>query len=225
MKQTLLYYFKNTLIFQVGALLFIGLGLYVYFSLGQIPAHLALNRYHHPITDQFYKYYTYIGGGFPCYLGIALLFWKMRTGLYLLLSQGVASLLTQPLKHLLAHPRPSTLFNQLGLQLPDTVEGVHLWDACNSFPSGHTSAIFALFGCLAILTASKGKAWQVLLLILAVLGAYSRIYLSQHFLEDTLCGAPLGIVAAALVYMCCYYRPWGNESVQQFVKKHRHHAA
>ncbi|MBO4370222.1 MAG: phosphatase PAP2 family protein [Paludibacteraceae bacterium] len=216
MKNSWLTYWRDNGLFwscMCMAILLMGIFLYEH---GQIDSHLALNAYHHPVADFFFKYYTYIGGGLPCYIGLALLFYKLRTGVFVLGGQAVAALLTQPLKHLIARPRPLTLFRELGLQLPDTVDGVHLWDAYNSFPSGHTSAIFAFIGCLAALLPPRYRKWQLPLCLLALLGAYSRIYLSQHFLEDTLAGAPIGALATALAYTICYQRDWGEYPVYQF---------
>lgn len=209
MKETYIrYWLSNRLVWAVLLLLLASLTAF-YFVHGQIETHLLLNGFHHPVLDGFFKYYTYVGGGFPCYVGLALLLYRVRPGLFILASQATASILTQIGKYGFAHPRPLTLFNQLGLQLPETVEGVRLWDAFNSFPSGHTSAIFAFFFCLIALLPAKGRGWQWALLLLAVAGAYSRIYLSQHFLEDTLLGAFIGALAAALMYGLFYYKQWG----------------
>jgi membrane-associated phospholipid phosphatase len=43
----------------------------------------------------------------------------------------------------------------------------------------------------------------VMLLVMAVLGAYSRIYLSQHFLSDVCVGSIIGFVTPFLVFFLC----------------------
>ena len=58
-----------------------------------------------------------------------------------------------------------------------------------SFPSGHTTAAFAAATVL-ICDHWKGR-WIVL--IVAILVAFSRLYLYVHFLTDVICGALIGI--------------------------------
>lgn len=45
--------------------------------------------------------------------------------------------------------------------------------------------------------------WSVVLLILAALIGFSRLYLYVHFPTDVLCGALLGLVFAALAAHLC----------------------
>jgi membrane-associated phospholipid phosphatase len=73
-----------------------------------------------------------------------------------------------------------------------------------SFPSGHTSAAFALFVCLVLITPRK---WTPLWMILAWATAYSRIYLSQHFLEDILFGSMIGMLCCCSLYIFQNSRP------------------
>ncbi|MCX7727730.1 MAG: phosphatase PAP2 family protein [Chitinispirillaceae bacterium] len=64
-----------------------------------------------------------------------------------------------------------------------------------SFPSGHTCSAFAAATFLALLF----KGWWYLTFIAALLVAYSRIYLGQHFPSDVVGGAILGIFIMATV--------------------------
>lgn len=134
-------------------------------------AHYLLNSFHAPFLDVFFKYFTYIGGGFPVYLGIAWVLFNKRQGLYILLTQGVTAIFTQIAKYSFAHPRPLTYFREIGLPLPPTVDGVQVWDAYHSFPSGHTSATFALCACLAAITPPKYRWLQLVWVLLGWLGA------------------------------------------------------
>ena len=89
------------------------------------------------------------------------------------------------------------------IQLP-IVEGVRM-NQWFSFPSGHTTSFFALAFVASILATSRISGWrsymiQLGLFLLAALGGYSRIYLSQHFTMDV-CG---GIVVGLLITMVCY---------------------
>ena len=73
-----------------------------------------------------------------------------------------------------------------------------------SFPSGHTMAATVLYGTLAVLAASKLKAWRwkilillAALLVMAAIGL-SRIYLGAHYLSDVLAAMAEGLVWLAL---------------------------
>lgn len=170
----------------------------------KLQTHLMMNGYHSPALDTFFKYVTVLGEAFPVYVGVAFLVWNVnsvwnrRNGLFILLSQGLTCVITQALKFAFAHPRPATYFEQMGAELPQTVPGESLRRALNSFPSGHTSAAFALFVCMALITPRK---WAPLWVASAWAVAYSRIYLSQHFLEDILLGSVIGVISTAVVFI------------------------
>jgi membrane-associated phospholipid phosphatase len=68
----------------------------------------------------------------------------------------------------------------------------------NSFPSGHTAAAFAFFTILALFY--QKPAFQILCLLLAIFSAYTRIYLLQHFFQDTLVGSAIGLSTSVIVY-------------------------
>lgn len=65
-----------------------------------------------------------------------------------------------------------------------------------SFPSGHTAASFAAVGAMYLTDFRYWKPFGAL----AVLIAFSRLYLYVHYPTDVLCGAVLGIVCALLAY-------------------------
>ena len=67
-----------------------------------------------------------------------------------------------------------------------------------SFPSGHTTSIFALVTLMAIF--SRGQKIKIACLLCGVLVGYSRIYLGQHFLGDVLTGSCIGTITAVLVH-------------------------
>ena len=159
---------------------------------------MILNAYHTPLLDTFFKYFTQIGGWVPCAVaGVLLVFKKWRVAVVILAAQLIATLITSPIKRIIRAPRPSVVLSEMGIQFP-TVDGVDLHSTL-SFPSGHTSAAFAFCIVLAIFCP---KIWQkTLFLILAIMGGYSRIYLSQHFIEDVLAGAIIGIFSAYIGYL------------------------
>ena len=167
-------------------------GLVLWAITDKIGFHLVLNAFHTPMLDTFFKYFTYVGAWVPCAVAVVLLiFRKWKIASLILVGQLVATLITTPLKHIIRAKRPSAILSDLGINFP-VVEGVDLHSTL-SFPSGHTSAAFAF--CFAVALFCP-RWWQKLLcLFVAVLCGYSRIYLSQHFLEDVLAGSMVGVVS------------------------------
>ncbi|MGZ4037277.1 MAG: phosphatase PAP2 family protein, partial [Bacteroidia bacterium] len=72
----------------------------------------------------------------------------------------------------------------------------------NSFPSGHSTTAFAVFTCLALMT--KNKFLKVLCLFVAANAAFSRTYISQHWLVDVYFGSIIGLVTATALYFVVY---------------------
>ena len=68
-----------------------------------------------------------------------------------------------------------------------------------SFPSGHTAASFASVAALYL--AGEKKLWKVAL-VLAILIAFSRMYLYVHYPTDILGGIIFGILSAWIGYQC-----------------------
>ena len=171
MKNTFQLYKQNNGPFLSASALIWFVFLLIALEYSRVNAHYLLNSFHAPFLDTFFKYFTYIGGGFPVYLGIAWLLFNRRQGLFILLTQGLTAIITQALKYTCAHPRPLTYFREIGLSLPPTVEGVEIWDAYHSFPSGHTSAAFALCACLAAIIPARYRWLQLVLVLFGWLGA------------------------------------------------------
>ena len=101
----------------------------------------------------------------------------------------------QILKSYTDAPRPALFLK--GINYDHFVDGVTLHNY-NSFPSGHTASAFALAVILAIYL--KNKRVGLLLLFLAAMVGYSRIYLSQHFMEDVFIGSLIGVLTGVAAY-------------------------
>src|SRR5262249_49954455 len=69
----------------------------------------------------------------------------------------------------------------------------------NSFPSGHTTSIFALATILALHV--NKKRYACLFFIVAITVGYSRVYNGCHFPADVIAGAILGTISAVIVYL------------------------
>lgn len=180
----------------------------------KVDLHLLVSGYRIPMFDTLMPYYTEIGGFMPWIVVFGLLFYRFGCALFVFATQVLTSLVVQPLKHALDIDRPKRLFQQLEMALPQ-VEGMKLHTG-HSFPSGHSTAVFALFLSLAIIV--KNPVLKFLFFVLAFFGAYSRVYLSQHFVEDTFAGSLIAVV----VTLCyCHYHqkmnyPWMKKSFLEF---------
>ena len=196
---------QNAVFIGLSLILVVVLGLaLLYIPKGEL--HLLLCDRHTPARDIFYRYYTRVAEWFPYVVCVAvLLFGRIGEGVMASTGMILSALTTQLFKHLINAPRPVTWFaaNIPDIQLP-IVEGVRM-NQWFSFPSGHTTSFFALAFVASILATSRISGWrsymiQLGLFLLAALGGYSRIYLSQHFTMDV-CG---GIVVGLLITMVCY---------------------
>ena len=180
----------------------------------KLELHLMLNACHTGFGDVFFRYYSILAE-WPLYIiGLLPLLWKeKRLTLFYALCELSGGVVVQILKHLFHADRPIVAFEHHQDMLLPLVEGVELHHS-NSFPSGHTSTFFVFFTCLALLLVyrymQKGQqeAWGrrmrlhlslIALLVLAALGGYSRIYLSQHFLSDVCVGSIIGIATPCLM--------------------------
>jgi membrane-associated phospholipid phosphatase len=92
---------------------------------------------------------------------------------------------------------------------------VHRLDAApetSSFPSGHTAAAVALYGCLAILVfwiygrTPLTRAIVAVLCLIPFYVAFSRLYRGMHYPSDVLAGALLGGLWLLLVVRTLLYR-------------------
>lgn len=153
-----------------------------------------------PIADVIFPYITYLGDGAVYVLvGLLLLFYNRRTGLMALASFALSSLTSEFLKKVVftGSPRPLKFFEHSTFQY-HIIEGLDI-HSYNSFPSGHTITAFAMFSLLAFLDERKERGW--ILLLLAFLTGYSRVYLFQHFVEDAYVGSLIGIISSVIVYL------------------------
>lgn len=178
--------------------------------------HLLLNSIHTGFEDTFFKYYSMLAE-WPFYIMALLpLFWKKYgITLFYALSELTGGAFLQILKRTFCFERPVSVFESHPEMTLPLVEGVNMHHN-NSFPSGHASTFFVFFTCAALLMTylyqkrdpqhNNRKTWMlmnismVILLTLAALGAYSRVYLSQHFLLDVCLGSIIGFISPCLYF-------------------------
>jgi len=170
----------------------------IFFSKTEL--HILSNKANSIFLDYFLKYLTHLGDGtMIAVLFIVLLFIKYRYAFAFLAGSLLTSAVVNILKKLVLHDmyRPSKYFELYETYQLHLVEGVKL-HSLQSFPSGHTATAFNVFFMLAILV--KNKLLKLVLFILATFVAYSRVYLSQHFLIDIAAGSVLGVLFILLSF-------------------------
>ena len=221
-------FLKNNVFIGLSLILIVVLGLaLLYIPKGEL--HLLLCDRHTPARDIFYRYYTTIAEWFPYVVCVGiLLFGRIGDGIFASSAMIGSALSTQVLKHIINAPRPLIWF---GINMPDVelplVEGVRM-NSWFSFPSGHTTSFFALAFVVSILFTKSQEPRdkristivQITLFILAAIGGYSRIYLSQHFTLDVYAGILVGILITIVCYTVFYRfdsQKWYNFRV--FTKK------
>ncbi len=142
----------------------------------------------------FWSFITYFGESGIFWIAIALFllcFKKTRLwGLTMSFALMIGLILGNGvMKNLFARPRPYTLDPTIQLRL--------LWGEMTkdySFPSGHTLASFEAAVSLLI----YHKKWGFAALALAVMIAFSRVFLLVHYPSDVIAGAILGSLFAII---------------------------
>lgn len=156
----------------------------------------AVNARNWPWADTIAPYITDIGDGWTTIaISAVLLLFSYRKAFVLAGSYALSSgIVAQPLKYIFSAPRPKLYFH-------DQLSHIHFVAGVNqlsyhSFPSGHTVTAFST--AIVVTYCAKNKSWGLPLLVLAVLVAYSRMYLSQHFFEDVTAGSVIGVVVTII---------------------------
>lgn len=187
---------ENRLFFGLYLFFFI-IGLIFLLTVGKAVAFVDLNPYHRTTLDTVFAWITFLGDGTFSVI-VFLLFLLQRhwsRAIQVIIAFLISGLLAQVLKKLFSMPRPMQYF--AAGQYPYFIKDVtHIGFA--SFPSGHSTSIFALATLLSIFT--KDQRLKVVFLLGAVLVGYSRIYLGQHFLGDVLVGSLLGVATAVGIH-------------------------
>jgi membrane-associated phospholipid phosphatase len=177
--------------------------------------HIWINRFYSPFFDWFFFHLTFLGDGLFIILpAVILLFFSLRHAVFLLTAYFSTGLVTQILKRVFFEDlsRPFKFFHdKISLRLVDGVEML----SGRSFPSGHSTSAFALFLCLALI--SSNRTVKLICFIMACMVAFSRVYLSQHFLIDTVAGSLIGCLGTIACYQIFYKdeRKWHSLSLKQ----------
>ena len=196
---------RSCTLYFSGLMIILFFGLLLFLLTGKAGSFLALNVYHPFLLNVFFINYTFLGDGIfsVCLIAAVLFYFKKRKeGLALLWSFLISGIAVQIIKNCIDAPRPH-LFFEPGQYL-FFIDGVTLANH-HSFPSGHTTSAFAIATVLVMMADNRNR--QLLILMLATLVGYSRIYLAQHFLPDVLIGAVLGTLSAIpAVYLATNFK-------------------
>ena len=176
----------------LGAILLIGASAFF----GRIPVFQLLNTDGGAVLDQFFKWATWGADGWVWipYLLVVVVLLKKDVKL-IILNFLLSTLITQIPKRLIWDTISRPIASGMPLNEIHTVPGVvmHSW---NSFPSGHTATAFTLFLLTIYLFPTK---WIFTIgAIFAMICAYSRVYLGQHFPMDLGGGMLVAVISMQL---------------------------
>lgn len=178
--------------------------------------HMLLNSYHSSLQDTFFKYYSMLAE-WPLYaIALLPLLWKkVKMTIFFAMCELTGGSILQILKHIISTDRPVSVFEHYAYMDLPLVQGVTMHHG-NSFPSGHASTFFMFCTCCVIIQAysyiQRGRPYSlgkkilfntmlIALLVVAAVGAYSRVYLSQHFLADVCVGSVIGFITPFMMYL------------------------
>lgn len=157
--------------------------------------YFEVNEHHYPWADLIFPYVTDLGTQWMLIpIAIYFLLTNYRKLLLFVTSFAITGILVQIVKNIYHSPRPKVYF---AAQLSHIyfIKGVTILTS-NSFPSGHTVTAFSAATVLAYLTVNKR--WSFIFLLVAILVAYSRMYMSEHFFEDVTAGSIISVMATLM---------------------------
>ena len=212
---------KNKKFIILFAMLFMA-GIIFQFFYSKIEIQLLINSAHTHFLDIFFRYITFMGDGvFILGTVLLLLFFKFRYALAVLLSYVASGILVQLMKKVIFphSPRPYKVFEHYADF--HFIDNVHYYFH-QSFPSGHSASIFGLM--LILSTISSNRVHQYLYFTIALMVAFSRVYLSQHFFLDILVGSLIGTLSGLFAWFCLspdsIKKKWLDFSVFAFFKQY-----
>ncbi len=161
---------------------------------------LYFARWRHPDIDQFFNFCTKMGEEWIYVAAVLLLvFIKFRHAILVPVLGLLVLVVSTSLKRFFSTPRPRTFFYKLfDSNEIVSAQNVDLYVGYTSFPSGHSMSGFAIFTFLALCI--PNRIVKILFLIMASFIAFSRVVITQHFLEDILVGALLGLLVATMLF-------------------------
>lgn len=210
-KINFLSFIKQFPTFLILLLLFQIAGLIFSIAYSQAALFLAVNKLHQPIADQIFMVITHLGDWpITVVLASVFLFINWRHSLVLVSTMLYTGFFTQTIKMLVKHPRPFVYFENV--EPIYTIQDYVLQNSL-SFPSGHTTCVFSLMITLSyIFVRQRRQPW---LFLMALVVAFSRVYLSQHFFKDLLAGSFIGTFFALHLIWLFERTQWYHTAAMQ----------
>lgn len=208
MQNKLIELFKSISPFLVASIVFWLVGsLYFIADYGRVDMNLYFYCNRSIWADTFFLYATKTAELYATlFIFVVLLFYKNAYAIYYLLLALSVSLIVYFLKQkVFGYIRPAFYIKEY-LDIEAIANQKLLMNY--SFPSGHTTFIFAGMCFLALLT--KNKVAQIAFFIIALSCAISRVYLFQHFFIDVYVGSILGILISVFLYYITDFA-WKNQ--------------
>lgn len=167
------------------------------------------NLIRNDVFDVIIPFYTSLGedGIIWIAFGLILLIPKKyrKTGIMVLAALLVMLVVNNiVLKNLIARPRPCWTY-------PEMVQLVHN-PSSYSFPSGHTTSAFAV----AFTVFSQHKKLGKVIIVMAAIMAFTRLYVFVHFPTDIYGGI---LVAAAITTFVCFMEKKISPRITEFIQK------
>lgn len=167
------------------------------------------NLIRNDVFDVIIPFYTSLGedGIIWIAFGLILLIPKKyrKTGIMVLAALLVMLVVNNiVLKNLIARPRPCWTY-------PEMVQLVHN-PSSYSFPSGHTTSAFAV----AFTVFSQHKKLGKVIIVMAAIMAFTRLYVFVHFPTDIYGGI---LVAAAITTFVCFMEKKISPRITEFLQK------
>lgn len=152
-----------------------------------------IQMFRSPLLDQFFLTINFLGDEEFYLLFFPLIFWCFHKAVgyrlaFLFLFSAWANAF---LKNVFAAPRPYDVDPKLYAPIKTTGYGI---------PSGHTQGTLVTWGNLA--TQLKTRLWWTLAVVIPLFVGIGRMYLGDHFPQDVLAGALIGIVLVAVYAVC-----------------------
>lgn len=187
--------------------------IYIYVT-SKAESFLILNSLHTPFLDTVMPYITWLGDGlFAAFVALVFLLYRVRYGIFLSLSFIASGLLAQTMKKVIfsGELRPIAYFREIGIEIHTIPEVKQLM--LYSFPSGHSTTAFACFVGISFLV--KQWYWKMILLLVAIIVGYSRVYIAVHFPVDVIAGSLIGVLSSYLFYIWVtqWKKPWLDVSL------------
>ena len=176
----------------------LGLSL-VLLSTDKLKFHLLINKQCTKFSDDLFLTLTHLGDGFfAISFSLLVFFVNIRKGVFMLITFCLSGVLVQFLKRVVFDESMRPIYylkNNPNLYL---IEGFD-YHIQYSFPSGHATSIFSIATMFCLLN-TKLSYFTIVVIFIAFLTAFSRVYLSQHFLIDIYVGSIIGYLSSVLIH-------------------------